>query len=99
MSKKMIFEEFFKLARKIHGKKYKYFKSTFVNSHTKMRIKCDIHGSFYQTPKKHVRSKQECSSCAKERIGLEKRLSKKEFLRKAAFTDHSNDCESTFIFI
>lgn len=83
MSKKMTFEGFLELTQKIHGKKYKYFKSTFVNSHTKMKIKCSIHGVFYQTPRKHVRSKQGCTHCAKKRIGLEKRLSEKEFLERA----------------
>lgn len=58
----MLFVYFIEMAQVRHGNKYKYIKDSFVNSHTKMNIECPTHGSFYQTPRKHIKG-QGCPSC------------------------------------
>jgi len=46
---------FFKKAKKIHGDKYDYSESEYINSYTKIKIKCNTCGNiFYQTPVTHI---------------------------------------------
>ena len=47
-------EEFIKKAKEIHGDKYDYSKSVYVNNNTKMTIKCPYHDEFEQTPANHM---------------------------------------------
>lgn len=53
-------------SRAIHGDKYDYSKVEYVNSYTKVCIKCSTHGFFWQKPKKHLEG-QGCPICAKYR--------------------------------
>ena len=55
-------DAFIKKAREIHGDKYDYSQSTYVNGITKLKIVCPIHGVFEQTPSKHL-SGQGCPKC------------------------------------
>ena len=58
-------EEFIKKAVKIHGKKYDYSYVLYVNSYTKIKIKCNKCGHiFEQTPHQHLQ-KNGCPECAK----------------------------------
>ena len=60
---KFITEDYFlENANIVHGRKYEYFENTFVNSHTKIPIKCPVHGIFYQTPYQHLRG-EGCPLC------------------------------------
>lgn len=52
---------FLKKVNEIHNNKYEYF-SEYVNSKTKIKIKCKLHGYFYQTPNHHL-SGQGCPKC------------------------------------
>jgi hypothetical protein len=83
MSAKLTFKEFLDTARKIHGNNYEYFESTFINSHEKTKIKCPIHGFFFQTPKKHIRAKNRCPRCVVEKTGKKKRLLKEDFIKRS----------------
>jgi len=56
-------EEFIIKSTKIHGKKFDYSLSTYVNSGTKLKIICLKHGEFEQTPNNHLSSKQGCPTC------------------------------------
>jgi len=47
--------EFIMRAMAIHGDKYDYSRSVYVNSKTKIEIICPEHGSFKQTPGNHYR--------------------------------------------
>lgn len=51
---KMCTNDFIQKANKIHGNKYKYNKSIYVNTETKLIIECIKHGEFYQTPNSHL---------------------------------------------
>jgi hypothetical protein len=55
----------------IHGDKYDYSLVNYVNTKTKVKIICSIHGEFEQTPDKHTNSKQGCSKCSKSLNDLE----------------------------
>jgi hypothetical protein len=48
---------------KLHGDKYDYSKSKYINSKTKIEIICRNHGSFFMKPGNHLRG-QICYKCA-----------------------------------
>lgn len=57
-------EEFIRKAQDIHGQKYDYSKTCYINKRTKLLITCPIHGDFFQTPSNHL-SGQGCPECGK----------------------------------
>jgi predicted nucleic acid-binding Zn-ribbon protein len=63
-SKCLTKEEFVDRAVKVHGNKYDYSHVEYVHSGTRVRILCDEHGLFEQTPSNHL-SGTTCPSCAK----------------------------------
>lgn len=58
---------FIQKAQNVHGNKYNYSKINYINSYTPVEIVCELHGSFFQTPNKHLSAKTGCPTCAKER--------------------------------
>ena len=64
--KKLTTKEFIERAKQVHGNKYDYSKTIYVNKRTKVCIICPIHGEFYQTPHNHVYQKQGCPECGKK---------------------------------
>lgn len=48
-------EDFILLSRKVHGNRYGYSKSYYVNNKTLIVIICESHGEFTQIPKHHMR--------------------------------------------
>ena len=56
-------DEFITNAKKVHGNKYDYSDSNYVNSQTKVKIICPNHGIFYQLPLNHVNHKKGCPGC------------------------------------
>lgn len=59
-------EQFIAEAKAVHGDKYDYSKSEYVNNHKKIQIVCPKHGEFLQAPSKHL-SKQGCPKCKAEK--------------------------------
>ena len=58
---------FFKKAKKIHGDKYDYSESEYINSSTKIKIKCNTCGNiFYQSPAFHLLG-HGCPVCGNEK--------------------------------
>lgn len=55
--------KFINKAKKIHGEKYNYNKTNYINSHKKITIICTEHGEFEQTPDSHL-SGSGCPKCA-----------------------------------
>ena len=51
--------------KSVHGKKYDYSKVKVVNSTTKVKIICPLHGEFFQNPREHMGG-QGCPVCARE---------------------------------
>ena len=56
-------EEFIEIARKIHGNKYDYSKTEYINSSKKVCIICPEHGEFWQIPHSHLQGKN-CPKCS-----------------------------------
>jgi len=67
--------EFIQKAREVHNGKYLYFDGEYVDRHTKMKMVCYDHGSFWQTPHNHL-SGRGCPKCGHEKIGIGVWLSK-----------------------
>lgn len=66
--KRLTFEEFVLRARQIHGNKYDYSKSNYVNMNTVIDIFCPKHGFFSQKPSNHIYLAHGCKTCATESI-------------------------------
>ena len=64
--KKLSFEEFKIKAIKTHGDKYDYSNVNYINSQTKVEIKCPIHGVFFQKPNNHFT--RGCFKCKANKI-------------------------------
>lgn len=69
--------EFILKSKQVHGDKYDYSESTYINSKTKIRITCPIHGGFFQEPSAHLAG-QGCPRCG----GTEK-LTTEIFIERA----------------
>lgn len=58
-------QKFIVKARNIHGDKYDYSKTVYVDNKTKICIICPIHGEFYQRPDIHLGGSV-CPHCSRE---------------------------------
>lgn len=67
-NKKYTKKTFIEKARLVHGNKYDYSKSIYVNNETKLEITCLDHGSFFQQPNSHFNGSG-CPECYKEIAG------------------------------
>ena len=63
MSKRLVTSEFIKKAQKVHGDKYVYNKTEYVDMHTPIIITCPNHGDFTILPKAHIYTKGGCKEC------------------------------------
>lgn len=63
MSKKLTTEEFIQKSKIIHGNKYNYSLSEYINAKTKVIIICHVHGIFEQIPDTHINKKYGCPKC------------------------------------
>lgn len=59
-------DQFILDAKTIHGDKYDYSDVEYINTHTKVTIRCKLHGTFTQKPNSHVTHHQGCPDCGKE---------------------------------
>ena len=67
--KKLTTETFTHIAVDIHGNKYDYSKSIYVNRRSEVTIICPLHGEFKQLASKHIinNSTPRCSGCAQQK--------------------------------
>ena len=70
-------EDFINEAKQVHGDKYDYSKTEYVNQATKVCIICPQHGEFWQTPKNHLKG-EGCKKCYGNQ-----RLTTEEFIERA----------------
>jgi len=77
-NKKLTTEEFIEKAIDIHGDKYDYSLVEYKNTTTKIKIICEEHGVFEQTPDNHINKKTGCPKCANN-----VRFTTEEFIEKA----------------
>ena len=64
MPKKIEKKEFIERAKKIHGTKYSYEKTEYVNMNRKVLVTCPVHGDFLIKPANHLFMKQGCKFCS-----------------------------------
>lgn len=94
-------EKFIFDARTIHGDKYDYSESVYVDNKTPLAIICNRHGLFMQTPQSHLKGCG-CPKCADEKTGDRCRMTLEEFLLRAKEThgdkyDYSLVTKDTFV--
>ena len=76
-------EEFLQLAKDAHPNNLDDYSSIeYVNISTKINIKCNIHGFYPSLPTDHIRGHR-CSRCGKDKLSLQFRLSKEEFIKRS----------------
>lgn len=82
-------EEFISKAKLVHGDKYDYSLSQYINCDQKLIIICKEHGNFKQTPYKHLTRQQGCPICG-HLLTSKKKLSTTEIFIKKAKKIHGN---------
>ena len=76
-------ENFIKKAQKIHGDKYDYSKTNYINNKTKIVIICPIHGEIEITPNAHISEKRGCPKCGNTLKGVNFKMGIERFIEKA----------------
>lgn len=73
--KKLTKEIFIEKAKKVHGDKYDYSKTVYINAKTPLIVTCKKHGDFYVIPNKHTSgNKTGCPKCAESKLETEIRV-------------------------
>ena len=71
-------------AKKKHGKTIDYSNTVFVNSKTRVLLRCKVHNHrFEQIPSTHLRAIHPCPICARKSRIKKQRLTKSEFIKRA----------------
>lgn len=78
-------QEFIEKSKTVHGDKYDYSKTNYINNSTKVCITCPIHGEFWQIPSNHLQGKG-CYICNGFNCNSEYRLYN-------SIKDYFNECE------
>ena len=76
-------EQFILDASLIHNNKYSYLNVNYISSLEKVEITCNYHGSFYQTPRDHLRGNG-CVKCANKKSALSRTKSTVDFIIEAS---------------
>jgi hypothetical protein len=79
---RITFDEFLNRSKKIHGNKYDYSKSNYIDTKKKIIIICSIHGEFIQSPINHMDG-QGCIKCGFDRSTKLKMLPLNEFIKRS----------------
>lgn len=82
----------------IHGQKYDYSKSIYLNAKTKVIITCPVHGDFFQTPDSHIR-KSGCPKCKIDNARIINMSNKFEFENKALIIHENKYNYSKFNYV
>lgn len=84
MPTKLTTEEFIQRAKKVHGDKYDYSKSVYVNIDTKVIINCPEHGDFELSPNRHIYGKRGCKHCGWCKLSNSKSKSHTQFIAEVS---------------
>lgn len=85
------FEHFIEKAVNLHGDKYDYSNSKYVNFTTPIEIICHEHGSFVRTPKEHILSGYGCNRCSELNNISNGHREISEFIQSIGFEVINND--------
>ena len=83
MPKKSNTEDFIRKAKEIHGDKYDYTPTNYINATTKVEINCPKHGVFLVSPNSHLSKKSGCKLCYYEKAKENQIMKPDEFIRRA----------------
>lgn len=83
MGKTLTTEDFIFQAKAVHGDKYDYSRTTYVDSKTKVCIICPKHGEFWQIPSSHTRTGCECPKCGVESRARKRRRDTESVIKRA----------------
>ena len=75
-------DKFIKRANEVHGYGYDYSLVDYKDTRTKVEIICKEHGSFFQSPNKHMQGRG-CPICGRERTVEHNFLTLDDFIKKA----------------
>jgi hypothetical protein len=78
-------ETFILQAREVHGDRYDYTISEYINSRHKLKIICHLHGEFLQAPDKHLRGRG-CPRCKADGSRIRHQKSFEYYVSKAKTT-------------
>ncbi len=92
MKKYYTTESFIEECKKIHKDKYNYSLTKYINSRTKIKIICYLHGIFEQLPNNHLKKHQICPKCSNE----QRFLTIKEFIEKSRLV-HGNKYDYSLV--
>jgi predicted nucleic acid-binding Zn-ribbon protein len=82
MSSLLTTSQFIERAINIHGKKYSYKNTNYLNSHSIVEIECQVHGIFYQIANGHLNGRG-CPKCKWDKIHSLIRDTRYSFIKKA----------------
>ena len=83
MSWKITTEEYIQRAKAVHGDKYGYELTEYVDRNTFITIICKKHGPFKIHPYTHIRLGCECSACARDKTINTLALTTESFIKRA----------------
>lgn len=83
MGKALTTEDFIFQAKAVHGDKYDYSRTTYVDFKTKVCIICPKHGEFWQIPSSHTRGGCGCPKCGVELRSQKRRLDTESVIKRA----------------
>ena len=72
-------QQFISDCKAIHGDRYDYSESVYINCRKPVQIHCPIHGNFFQRPDAHLHQKQGCPKCKSDKM----RKSTSDFIQQA----------------
>lgn len=81
-------EKFVEKATKVHGEKYCYKNSNYINDSTKVKIICSAHEEFVQKANSHLNGRG-CWKCANKKTAERRENSTENFIKEVA-TVHNN---------
>ena len=83
MSRKRIgTEEFIRRSQAMHGNRYDYTQTEYVNCDSPVTIVCPVHGAFQQTPYEHMKGRG-CKACGHDKVKASLRSNTAEFISQA----------------
>ena len=91
--RKKLEDKFIRRAKEINGDKNDYSQVHYVGDKTNVKIICNIHGQFFQTPSKHIYRRDDCPKCGIIKNGNSQRKTTEQFIKesKAIFKDENGD--------
>lgn len=83
MNWKITNEEYIQRAKSVHGDRYRYELTEYVDRNTKITVTCKVHGPFLVNPYTHIRLGCGCMKCANDKMKKTCALTTESFIARA----------------